>query len=106
MSPRRITKTVDPGGARKLRTLMTSDANCSLFERGVRFSEENNTIHLIELLDDIEEEVILAVWYTEDESSDMKNNAYLAVAAIDDGHEDVETRGLENQTRDGAWTSY
>lgn len=103
--PQRLATIVQ--GQRAAATTVTPTRRRALDKkRSVSFSEERNSTHLIEHLDDMEDEVVLAVWFTAEECSEMKSEAYSTVAAADAGLPDVEVRGLEGQTSNGAWIAY
>ena len=74
-------------------------------KRNVVFVKDHSYFY-IETLDELTKEDIDTIWFTEEESADMKNDAYSTVAALDAGLKDIEARGLENQTEQGAWTAY
>ena len=78
----------------------------SLKGQSIRF-DDNHTFFEIECLNELEEQELLdIIWFTEQECTAMKADAYSVVSAIDAGYTDVDGRGLEGFTEQGQWEAY
>ena len=76
-----------------------------LDRRAVRFADQHES-YSIQALECITAKEIEASYYSPDECRAMKLEADRAISAIDEGCEDVETRGLEIHSAEGVWTTY
>jgi len=90
---------------RRLSTALTSMRNL-LKKKSVSIVESNNTTEGIERLQDLDKEMIDAIWFTDDEIHDMKQEMDQIAGAMDMGETDVDGRGLENRTEEGNWLAY
>jgi len=73
--------------------------------RSVSFHSEDESFPIIHI-DDMDDEEVVATWFTSLECSQLRKDAHESAAAIDDGETDVEKRGLEARTKTGAYAAY
>jgi hypothetical protein len=75
-------------------------------KKHVSFSLGANETKLVEQVEELEEEVRVATWWTEGEIDDIKAEGEKLAWALDAGNTAVDGRGLEAKTEEGNWIAY